>query len=179
MSFAYSWILALSIRTFLVSRLWVLTTPCARVLYAAAVYPIQAPLSVTQNAPALAWMWFLRSFAGVWGVTIGSAVLQNELSKMLPASFIQSVTQGTAVPNLYALIPDLSTLPPDVRSEVQVAFARSLAVLWQVLTAICAVGAVASLFMRGLPLSHKLDETWAINREKDQDKEAADGGIGH
>ncbi|KAF8549159.1 hypothetical protein OG21DRAFT_1488770 [Imleria badia] len=27
---------------FLVSRLWVLTTPCARVLYAAAVYPIQA-----------------------------------------------------------------------------------------------------------------------------------------
>ena len=29
------------------------------------MYPIQAPLSVTQNAPALAFMWFLSSFAGV------------------------------------------------------------------------------------------------------------------
>jgi len=40
-------------------------TLCTRALYATTVYPIQAPLSVTQNAPALAWMWFLRSFAGV------------------------------------------------------------------------------------------------------------------
>jgi hypothetical protein len=40
-------------------------TFCARALYAMTMYPIQAPLSVTQNAPALAWMWFLRSFAGV------------------------------------------------------------------------------------------------------------------
>lgn len=102
---------------------------------------------------------------------------------MLPASFLQSVTQGTAVPNLYALIPSLSALPPAIRSEVQVAFARSLVVLWQVLTAISAVGAVASLFMKGVPLSHKLDEAWAINhREKDQDQEAVMthqmGGIG-
>ena len=37
----------------------------SRTLYATTMYPIQAPLSVTQNAPALAWMWFLRSFAGV------------------------------------------------------------------------------------------------------------------
>ncbi|KAF8419977.1 hypothetical protein L210DRAFT_3575920 [Boletus edulis BED1] len=28
------------------------------------MYPVQAPLSVTQNAPALAFMWFLSSFAG-------------------------------------------------------------------------------------------------------------------
>jgi MFS family permease len=143
-------------------------------LYAMTMYPIQAPLSVTQNAPALAWMWFLRSFAGVWGVTIGNAVLQNELSKTLPASFMQSVPPGNAVSTLYALIPDFSTLPPYVRSEVQVAFARSLAVLWQVLAAVCVVGGVASLFMRGLPLSHTLDETWAIKlSDKDQDPEVA------
>ncbi|KAG9308139.1 MFS general substrate transporter [Chiua virens] len=141
-------------------------------LNATNIYPIQAPLSVTHNAPALAWMWFLRSFAGVWGVTIGSTVLQNELSKTLSASFIQSIQQGAAVPNLYALIPVISTLPPDVRVDVQVAFARSLGVLWQVLSAICAVGGVASLFMKGLALNHALDEAWAIkDKEKEQDPE--------
>lgn len=36
-----------------------------RILSATSMYPIQAPLSVTQNAPALAFMWFLRSFASV------------------------------------------------------------------------------------------------------------------
>ncbi|KAI9572008.1 major facilitator superfamily domain-containing protein [Boletus coccyginus] len=143
-------------------------------LYATTMYPIQAPLSVTQNASALAWMWFLRSFAGVWGVTIGSAILQNELSKTLPVSFIQSLPPGTAVPTLYALIPDFSTLPPHTRAEVQVAFARSLTVLWQVLAVVCAVGGVASLFMRGLELSHTLDATWAIrNSDGVLDQEAA------
>ena len=35
------------------------------VLNATQVYPIQAPLPVTQNAPALAFMWFVSSFAAV------------------------------------------------------------------------------------------------------------------
>ena len=35
------------------------------VVNAALMYPILAPLSVTQNAPALAFMWFLSAFAGV------------------------------------------------------------------------------------------------------------------
>ncbi|KAN0082557.1 hypothetical protein V8E55_008352 [Tylopilus felleus] len=103
-------------------------------LSATPMYPIQAPLPVTQNAPALAFMWFLRSFASVWGVTVGSTVLQNELAKRLPAWFIRSVPQGTAI--MYALIPELSTFRPQTLSEVRVAFAGSLAVLWRVLAVI-------------------------------------------
>ncbi|KAF8553128.1 hypothetical protein OG21DRAFT_1281152 [Imleria badia] len=67
------------------------------VMNATPMYPIQAPLSVTQNAPALTFMWFLSSFAGVWGITIGGTVVQNEFAKKLPASFIQSVPQGIAI----------------------------------------------------------------------------------
>ena len=36
-----------------------------RMLTATPMYPIQAPLPVSHNAPALAFMWFLRSFASV------------------------------------------------------------------------------------------------------------------
>ncbi|KAF8548720.1 MFS general substrate transporter [Imleria badia] len=136
----------------------------AGILTATPMYPIQAPLPVTHNAPALAFMWFLRSFASVWGITIGSTVLQNELAKKLPVSFIQSVPQGTAI--VYALIPELSTLPPQTLSEVQVAFAESLAVLWRVLTAISGVGLVSSLFMRDLALHNTLDEDWGLKNGK-------------
>ena len=103
----------------------------------------------------------------MWGITIGSTVLQNELAKKLPASFLQSVPQGTAI--VYALIPELPTLPAETLSEVRVAFAESLVVLWRVLTAISGVGLVSSLFMRGLPLHNTLDDDWALrNGKKDQ-----------
>ncbi|KAG6369319.1 hypothetical protein JVT61DRAFT_15038 [Boletus reticuloceps] len=39
----------------------------------------------------------------------GGAVVQNELAKKLPVSFIDSVPQGTAI--MYALIPKLPTYP--------------------------------------------------------------------
>ncbi|KAF8553816.1 MFS general substrate transporter [Imleria badia] len=137
----------------------------AGVVNATPMYPILAPLSVKQNALALAFMWFLTSFAWVWGVTIGGTVVQNELAKKLPSSFIQSVPQGTAI--MYALIPQLSEYPPHTRLEVQVAFAESLAVLWQVLAGISGMGLVASLFMKGLPLHNVLDANWTMKKEQE------------
>ncbi|KAI9566090.1 MFS general substrate transporter [Boletus coccyginus] len=135
-------------------------------LSATPMYPILAPLPVTQNAPALAFIWFLRSLASVWGVTIGSTVLQNELAKKLPASFVQSVPQGTAI--VYALIPELSTLPPQTLSEVQVAFADSLAVLWRVLATVSGAGLMASFFMKGLPLHRTVDADWALKNDREK-----------
>ena len=67
---------------------------------------------------------------------------------------------------MYALIPELSTLPGQTLTEVQVAFAESLVVLWRVLAGVCGCGLVASLFMRGLPLHTTLDEDWALKNEK-------------
>ncbi|KAH0828699.1 major facilitator superfamily domain-containing protein [Lanmaoa asiatica] len=134
-------------------------------LSATPMYPIQAPLPVTQNAPALAFMWFLRSFASVWGITVGSTVLQNELAMRLPMSFIKIFPKGTAI--MYALIPELFKLPPQIRLEVQIAFADSLAVLWHVLAAISSAGLVVSLFMRGLSLHDTLDADWAMKDEKE------------
>ncbi|KAF8443970.1 major facilitator superfamily domain-containing protein [Boletus edulis BED1] len=133
-------------------------------LCATSMYPIQAPLPVTQNAPALAFMWFLRAFAAVWGITIGTTVLQNELAKRLPASFVQSVPQGTAI--MYALIPELSTFPPQTLAEVRVAFADSLAVLWRVLAGVCGGGFLVSLLMKGVPLHNNVDEDWAFKVKK-------------
>ena len=40
-------------------------TRCRSFEYSTTVFPVQAPLPVSQNAPALAFLQFLRSFAGV------------------------------------------------------------------------------------------------------------------
>ncbi|KAF8121641.1 hypothetical protein EV363DRAFT_1301762 [Boletus edulis] len=128
--------------------------------------PIQAPVPVTQNAPALAFMWFLRDFSlfrtHVWGIAVGGTVLQNELAKKLPEPFVG--LQGTSI--VYALIPELSKLPPQTLSEVQAAFANGLTVLWRVLAALSGVGLLMLLFLRGLPLHNTLDEDWALKNEK-------------
>ncbi|KIJ59634.1 hypothetical protein HYDPIDRAFT_100308 [Hydnomerulius pinastri MD-312] len=131
--------------------------------YATTMYPIQAPLSVTQNAPALAFMWFLRSFAGVWGVTIGSTVIQNELAKRLPSAFTSGIPEGSGL--AYALIPELPLLPPQLLSEVEEAFAGSLTVMWQVLVGIAGLGLLCSIPMKGLPLTSSLDEEWTLKKE--------------
>lgn len=99
----------------------------------------------------------------MWGITIGSTVLQNELAKKLPASFIQLIPQGAAI--AYTLIPELPAFPPQTLSEVQVAFAGSLAVLWRVLIIISGVGFVVSLFMRGVVLHNTVDADWTLKNQ--------------
>ena len=68
---------------------------------------------------------------------------------------------------MYALIPQISTFPLQTQSEVQVAFAGSLAVLWRVLAAISGGGLVVSFFMKGLPLHDTLDADWSLKKEKE------------
>ncbi|KAJ8482007.1 hypothetical protein ONZ51_g5635 [Trametes cubensis] len=128
-------------------------------LYSTAPFPVQAPLPVSENAHALAFLMFMRSFAGVWGLTIGAAVLQNELQHRLPAAFLANVPQGVAI--AYALIPQVPSLPEPLKQQVQDAFAKSLQVLWEVLIGIGGAGLLVSLLMKGLPLHTHLDDEWA------------------
>ncbi|KAL0569152.1 hypothetical protein V5O48_012826 [Marasmius crinis-equi] len=128
--------------------------------YAAVVFPVQAPLSPSLNAPALSFFQFTRIFSGVWGVTIGSTVLQNELSHRLPSTFLASFPQGVSV--AYAAIPKINEIDdPVVQAAVRESFASSLRVLWEALIGIAGIGALASLFMRGLALHKVKDEKWA------------------
>ncbi|KAF7328708.1 putative transporter C3H1.06c [Mycena venus] len=124
---------------------------------------IGPPLPVSQNARALAFLTFVGSFAGVWGLTIGGTVLDNQLLRRLPDSFTAHFAPPEGSSTLaYALIPRIPALPLLLRLEVQDAFAEALSVVWLVLAAIAGLGLLASLFMKGLPLHTKLDERWGL-----------------
>ncbi|KIP05973.1 hypothetical protein PHLGIDRAFT_73402 [Phlebiopsis gigantea 11061_1 CR5-6] len=134
------------------------------IVYSSTYFPVLAPLPVSQNAHALALFAFFRSFAGVWGVTIGTAVLQTQLSHRLPEDFVQHFPGGVAI--AYSAIPLIPTLDEPLRSQVRVAFADSIRVIWLVLIGVGALGLLSSLFMKGLPLHTQIDESWGIDGEK-------------
>ncbi|KAJ3487952.1 hypothetical protein NLI96_g3174 [Meripilus lineatus] len=132
----------------------------AGIVYASTYFPVLAPLPITENAHALAFFAYLRSFAAVWGITIGTAVLQNELGKRLPADILQELPGGIAA--VYSVIPLINSLPDDLKSPLRVAFAGSAAVIWEVMAGIAGIGFLASLFMEALPLHTQVDEKWGL-----------------
>lgn len=157
--------------------------------FATTIFPVQAPLPVTLNAPSMAFLLFIRTFASVsldhtflntrkltnnkiWGITIGSTVLENRLKSLLPNSLLSQLPRGVSV--TYALIPQISSLSPPVAELVREAFAKSLRLFWHVFIGIAGLGLVSSLFMKGVPLPSFTDEKWDIqqNLERAADADA-------
>jgi hypothetical protein len=98
------------------------------------------------------WLYLTRADASkVWGVTIGGTVLQNQLLKRLPSALLAQIPGAMAI--AYELIPVIKTFEEPLRTEVRVAFASSLQVVWEVFTGIAALGLVISLLMKRLPLA--------------------------
>ncbi|KAJ3559559.1 hypothetical protein NM688_g271 [Phlebia brevispora] len=129
-------------------------------IYASTYFPVLAPLPVTENAHALAFFAFCRSFASVWGVTIGGTILQTQLTKRLPADFTAQFPQGVAI--AYTSITAVRTLDEPLRTQVREAYAQSLTVIWQVMIGIAGIGFLASLAMKALPLHTDVDKKWGL-----------------
>ncbi|KAJ7488107.1 iron permease [Mycena latifolia] len=136
------------------------------ILTTATYFPVLAPLPISENAHAVAFFIFTRAFGQVWGVTIGATVLQNRLSKDLPASFKGAFPQGTQI--AYAVIPLIPTLPADVAAETRQAFATALREMWQVMIGIGALGLVVSLAMKHMSLHSQTDEKWGVDAKKEE-----------
>ncbi|EIW57953.1 Mfs1.2 [Trametes versicolor FP-101664 SS1] len=144
----------------------------AGIIYAVTYFPVLSPLPVSENAHALAFFAFCRSFAGIWGIAIGASVLQNELSRRLPPALLAEL--GTGVDLSYASIPQIPTLAQPLKDEVRHAFGDSLVVVWQVMLGILGIGFVASLLMRDVPMHGALDDKWALELEADRQSGAGE-----
>ena len=110
--------------------------------------------------------------AQVWGITVGVAVLQTQLTSRLDPDFLKEFPQGVAV--AYNIIPVVPSLQEPLRTHVREAFADSLAVIWRVMTGIAGLGLLSSLAMKGLPLHSQVDERWGLQeRGNTQAKETS------
>ncbi|KAH8102989.1 hypothetical protein BXZ70DRAFT_1063074 [Cristinia sonorae] len=164
----------------------------AGIVYATTYFPVLSPLPVTANAHALTFFSFCRSFAGVrhghqlppyphlnvlrrsrdpllkvWGVSIGAAILRNELAKRLPAEFLQQVLNNgrpdsSNVNLAFSVIPLTRKLDDPLRHEVRVAFGEAVRVIWKTMTGIVAIGLLASLMMKDVP--RYVGENWDLGQ---------------
>ncbi|KZO94654.1 MFS multidrug transporter [Calocera viscosa TUFC12733] len=136
------------------------------VLWSSTEFPVLAPLSVGQNAQALSFFAFIHSAANTFGITIGGAVLQNELRRRLPAAFAELFPQGVDI--AYAAIPHIASLPQPLQDEVRDAFAASLSTLWKVTAGLCGLGLLTTFGMRQIKLNEHVDEQWGREEKRDE-----------
>ncbi|TCD71947.1 hypothetical protein EIP91_000079 [Steccherinum ochraceum] len=144
-------------------------------IYSSTVFPTLAPLPVENVASALAFLAFVRSFAQTWGITIASTILQNELKTKLPEDFTSLFPQGLEI--AYAAIPVIGTLEEPLRTEVRVAFAQSLSIIWKTMIGFSGLGFISVLFMKEIKLVSHVDKRFALEQgdhesQDDPEKEA-------
>ncbi|KAF7310094.1 Iron permease [Mycena indigotica] len=65
----------------------------------------------------------------------------------------------------YAAIPVIRTLDAPLKTEVQAAFAESMAAVWQTMTGISGIGLLSCLLLREIPMVQGIDETYALKEE--------------
>ncbi|KAK7007690.1 hypothetical protein R3P38DRAFT_2553173 [Favolaschia claudopus] len=114
------------------------------------LFPVLAPVPPSKAPFGLAFLLFLRLFSGVWGTSVGGAILQNQLLKRLPSQFFQ-LFPGTSE-FAYSSIPDISMVSEPTRTEIRAAFADSISIIWIVLAALAGLGLLASLGMQEIPM---------------------------
>ncbi|KAJ6620262.1 major facilitator superfamily domain-containing protein [Mycena sp. CBHHK59/15] len=133
-------------------------------------FPILAPVPPSKAPFGLAFLLFLRLFAGVWGTSVGGAILQNQLAKRLPAEFFALFPEDSDF--AYSAIPAIASIPEPTRSEIQKAFAASISVIWKVLTGLAGLGLIVSLAMEEVPMHSKVtddvpdDDMAAVNSDE-------------
>ncbi|KZT60038.1 MFS general substrate transporter [Calocera cornea HHB12733] len=136
------------------------------ILWSSIQYAVLAPIAKGQNAPALSFFAFTRSAANTFGITIGGAVLQNELRRRLPAAFGQLFPDGVDI--AYAAIPQIASLAQPLQDEVRDVFATSLSTLWKVTAGLCSFGLLSTVLMKQVTLATHVDEQWGREEKRDE-----------
>lgn len=99
-----------------------------------------------------------------WGIVIGGTILQNQVRHRLPSSFLASFPDDIQI--AYAVIPVIPTLPEPLKTEVKVAFAESIALIWRVMIGFAGLGLLSCMLMREVEMRKDMDESWALQERK-------------
>ena len=101
----------------------------------------------------------------VWGVTVGTAIIQTQLTHRLSPQFLSQIPGAGSVALAYSAIPIVPTLAEPLKGKVQDAFARSISVIWLVLMGISGAGLLSTLLMKEVPLHKEVDKQWGMEEK--------------
>lgn len=129
---------------------------------------IQTSLTDADVASMTSMYAFLRSFGGIWGVTIPSVIFNGQVNRFLGRISDPAVRQQLADGNAYgfASTGTARTLPPDVRNEVLGVYTDALKTVWQVAIAFSLAGFLAVIAVKQLDMSRKNETKFGLQEEQ-------------
>lgn len=136
---------------------------------------VQAPLDESYVGTSTGMYSFARYFGCVWGVTIPSAVFNNECARLAKeltnADITGRLTGGRAYQ--YATRAFLDTIPdPGLRDEVVKVFTQALRTVWLVGIGFAGLGLLLTFVEKEVKLRDELNTEFGIeDRKKDDEQE--------
>lgn len=133
---------------------------------------IQAPLAESDQAVTSAAWGFVRSFGGIWGVAIPTAVFNSQVNNLLDRVSDKTIRADLQNGGAYSLATKdfMQSLNSStaLKSEVLSVYVDSLRLVWQVAIGFSLLGFVVTLIVRGIPLREELKTNFGIeNGDKD------------
>ncbi|KAK2795759.1 hypothetical protein FQN52_003608 [Onygenales sp. PD_12] len=132
---------------------------------------VQAPLDESLAATATGVWSFFRGFGSVWGVTIPSAIFnnqcrQNAVRTIADPKIAQMLTGGKGYQ--YATKAFLDSIEnPTSRAQVVDVFHKSLRIVWYIGTAFAGLGFLLTFLEKEIELRRKVDTKFGIEDEED------------
>ncbi|KAJ0124333.1 uncharacterized protein J7T55_005671 [Diaporthe amygdali] len=148
-------------------------------LMSVALPAIQAPLAEADQAITTAAWGFVRSFGGVWGVAIPTAIFNSQANSLLYRVSDDMIRSRLANGGAYALATRsfMMTLnsQPIIKGQVLSVYVDSLKLVWQVGIAFSLLGFVVTFIVKGIPLRENLGTDFGNSPyDKDQIDEKDD-----
>ncbi|KAI0886478.1 MFS general substrate transporter [Annulohypoxylon maeteangense] len=129
---------------------------------------IQASLTDADVASMTSMYAFLRSFGGIWGVTIPSVIFNSQVNNFLDRISDPNVRNQLADGNAYGYASTGATasLPEDVRNEVLGVYTDALKTVWQIAVAFSLAGFVVVFAVKQLDMSRQNDTKFGLEEDR-------------
>lgn len=136
------------------------------VLFTTTLPPIQAPLGEEDTAVATATWGFVRSFGGIWGVAIPSAIFNSRVDQLLYRVDSFELRSRLVNGGAYALaskefMQSLDSTPV-IKQQVTAVYVDALRLCWQVGIAFALLGFLVSLIIKEVPMRESLENDYGI-----------------
>ena len=118
------------------------------------VLAVQNTLDVKEIGSGTSTVAFFRTLGGALGVSALGVVLSHRVTSLI-ASGLSGIGIDPSAMGSSGAIPDLSTLPENIRVVVEQAFGNAIADLFLVAAPVALVSLIAVLFLKEVPLGNR------------------------
>lgn len=136
------------------------------IIFTTVLPSIQAALGDGDIVRTTAMYAFVRSFGGIWGVTIPSVIFNSQVDKLSSRiddpSIRQKLDSGQAYG--FASIGGVQSLPASAKGQVLSVYMAALKTVWQVCIAFSLAGFLAVIFVKQYDMSRKNESRYGLKQ---------------